>query len=330
MKIYIVLSAIVLTISCASKNKINIPIPCTNTTDCRTIFMLSGDAFCKDGFCMCPNADNGVSICLTDVHAPNKTSGPLVYKQCKHDQDCYIMHAICNTTSAQCICAKDFMPTSDKRSCVSKISSFNDTCEDKNQCLAFLANSSCECNKCVCVPSYHYVDDACWKMIPYKESCTTNQECSHIEGAACTENMTCNCAAKMVLNADGKKCLSVAKKIEDECTESVQCTATFEHSLCLDKVCKCDKDYHYEHNQSRCFPNKGIDNNCENNYECYQAEDYEKNPPIKSMICKAKQCICDDHYIREKDKCVSDDSTPVTSLPILVSVISLICSIFFS
>lgn len=70
--------------------------------------------------------------------------------------------------------------------------------------------------------------------------------------------MTCDCAAEMVLNKDGKQCLNVAKKIEDECTESAQCTAKFEHSLCLDKRCKCDDSYHYEHNPLGCFPNKGI------------------------------------------------------------------------
>lgn len=49
----------------------------------------------------------------------------------------------------------------------------------------------------------------------------------------------------------------------------------------------------------------GIDDDCANDYECYQAEDYEKDPPIKSVICKANKCTCDDYYIREADKCVS-------------------------
>nr|XP_012223140.1 PREDICTED: fibulin-2-like isoform X1 [Linepithema humile] len=331
MKIYVVLSAIMLTVSYASGDKITISIPCRNTTECRNMTIrLPNDAFCKDGYCMCPNADNGVSTCFTDMHAPNKTSGPLLYKQCTHAQDCNFEGGHCNTTSRQCACLKDYLPASNKLHCIKKIFSFDASCKDKNQCLAFSANSSCESNKCVCVPSYHYVDNACWKMAPYNESCTTDQECSHIEGAICINNTTCDCAAEMVLNEDGKKCLSAAKAIDDECTESVQCTATFEHSLCLDKMCKCDEDYHYEHNLSRCFPNKGIGDDCANNYECYQAEDYEKDPSIKSVICKANKCTCDDHYIRENDKCVSAGSMSMASLPIIMSVISLIYSIFFS
>jgi len=45
----------------------------------------------------------------------------------------------------------------------------------------------------------------------------------------------------------------------------------------------------------------GIDDDCENNYECYHTEDGE----IKSMICKANKCTCDDNYVRDKDKCVN-------------------------
>ncbi|XP_077277510.1 uncharacterized protein LOC143905794 [Temnothorax americanus] len=33
----------------------------------------------------------------------------------------------------------------------------------------------------------------------YNEPCMKNQECSHVEGAICTDNMTCGCAAETVL-----------------------------------------------------------------------------------------------------------------------------------
>lgn len=39
------------------------PIPCGNTSDCRSMLTLPRDAFCKDGYCMCPNVDNGVKFC---------------------------------------------------------------------------------------------------------------------------------------------------------------------------------------------------------------------------------------------------------------------------
>lgn len=90
----------------------------------------------------------------------------------------------------------------------------------------------------------------------YKQPCTKSQECSHIEGANCTDNRTCECEAEMVLSEDGKKCLPAVKHIQDECTESVQCM-TFQHSLCVEKMCRCQENFHFEHNMTKCFPNKG-------------------------------------------------------------------------
>jgi len=91
----------------------------------------------------------------------------------------------------------------------------------------------------------------------YGKSCTKNQECSHVDGAICNDNMTCGCAAETIPNTNGTKCLAAARKIQEECTESVQCMASFEFSICVDKVCQCEQNYHYEHEMTRCFLNKG-------------------------------------------------------------------------
>lgn len=49
-----------------------------------------------------------------------------------------------------------------------------------------------------------------------------------------------------------------------------------------------------------------LDDGCANNYECYQAEDYEENdPPIKSVMCEANRCTCVENYFRQGDKCVN-------------------------
>ncbi|XP_077258061.1 uncharacterized protein LOC143895100 isoform X1 [Temnothorax americanus] len=113
--------------------------------------------------------------------------------------------------------------------------------------------------------------------------------------------MTCGCAAETVLNMDGKKCLAAAKKIRDECTESIQCTATFEFSTCVDNMYQCEQNFHYEHELTRCFSNKAIGDE----YECYQAEDYENDPSIKSVTCNSNTCTCADNYILSENKCVS-------------------------
>ncbi|XP_018378607.1 PREDICTED: uncharacterized protein LOC108771176 isoform X1 [Trachymyrmex cornetzi] len=326
MKMCVVLVHVVLVaITLANGDKIDIPIPCRNTSDCKNM-SLPGDAFCQKGYCMCPRLDNDAEACSSinaSMHE-NKTSGSLLYRRCKHEQDCLFEGGICNYTISQCTCLKNYVPSSNLKSCVQKIESFEVSCTDKNQCLAFLANTTCENSTCVCVSGYYYIDNACWKMAGYAEPCTKNQECSHIEGNICTDNKTCGCAAETVLNTNGTKCLTAAKKIQDECTELVQCT--FEFTACVDNVCQCKEDFHYEREMTRCFPNKAIGNECVNNYECYQAEDYKNDPPIKSMMCDSNICTCADNYILNvEDKCVSKSASSsfMVSLSILVCVISL-------
>lgn len=55
-------------------------IPCGNTSDCRSMLTLSGDAYCQDGYCMCPRVDIGVQACSSinaSMHK-NKISGDAI------------------------------------------------------------------------------------------------------------------------------------------------------------------------------------------------------------------------------------------------------------
>ncbi|XP_011260672.1 prion-like-(Q/N-rich) domain-bearing protein 25 isoform X1 [Camponotus floridanus] len=325
---------IVLMIGLSSADRIDTPIPCGNTSDCRNMSILpvlsQTDAFCKDGYCMCPNVDNGFKRC--SIHTSiYEIRGPLFYRTCKHDQDCKYEGGFCNSTIRQCDCIKDYVPSKNKQRCVQKVRSIDAFCMDENQCLAFLANTTCEKNKCVCISGYYYVDNACWKMVGYRQPCRKNSECSHIEDVICTNDMKCECSSGMVLNEDGKRCLMAATKIEDECVESVQCVATFKNSLCLDKTCQCEANYHYEHNLARCSPNRVLDDDCANDYECYQPEDYEKknDSSIKSVMCKANRCTCAENYVRQENTCVSAGSSSLRTSIISVSVITLLCSALF-
>lgn len=45
-------------------------------------------------------------------------AGPLLYRRCKHDQDCKYSGGFCNTTNQQCECSKDYVPSSDKHHCI--------------------------------------------------------------------------------------------------------------------------------------------------------------------------------------------------------------------
>lgn len=90
------------------------------------------------------------------------------------------------------------------------------------------------------------------------QSCKEDQECLHVEGTSCTDNMMCACAAEMILSSNGQNCLPVVSEILEKCTESAQCTTTFQYSSCINNTCQCQEGYHYEHDMTRCFVNRGI------------------------------------------------------------------------
>lgn len=252
--------------------------------------------------------------------------GPLLYRMCHLDHECNFQGGMCNLTIRQCACTKGYVPSSNKQYCVQKIDSIEASCTDRNQCLPFLANSTCENGKCVCASGYHLIDNVCWEIIEIGESCKKNEECSHIEGVICNDNMTCGCPAETVLNENGTRCLAVAKKIQDECTEEIQCATTFTFSTCIDKVCQCDHGYHYEREMTRCFPNRAIGESCNSTYECYQAEDYENDSSTKSMMCDPQEelvCTCADNYVLIDNKCVSAGASVAVTLSIIVCAIAL-------
>lgn len=50
-----------------------------------------------------------------------------------------------------------------------------------------------------------------------------------------------------------------------------------------------------------------LDDDCANDYDCYQAEDYKKgnDPPMKSVICETNICTCAENYVRQENICVN-------------------------
>ncbi|RLU25363.1 hypothetical protein DMN91_001519 [Ooceraea biroi] len=154
------------------------------------------------------------------------------------------------------------------------------------------------------------------QKIEYGDPCMRNQDCLHIEGAVCTNDRKCRCEAETILNTNGTKCLAAAKKIRDECVDIAQCTTTFEHSACIDNMCQCEPDYHYENAMTRCFLNKALDDECANDYECYQAENYMNDSPTRPLKCEANKCTCADNYVRDNKECINSGKFIACGIPI--------------
>lgn len=66
----------------------------------------------------------------------------------------------------------------------------------------------------------------------------------------------CDCIKETVINENRQKCLPVARDILDICVEDIQCSKTFSDSLCIDGLCRCQNQYHFESEIKQCYFNK--------------------------------------------------------------------------
>lgn len=279
-------------------------IPCTNDSECISYSHALKSATCQNGYCMCKNGTETKICSSIAFRSPEVRNAARLHHPCKQATDCSFPGGTCNTTNNQCTCQTNFVVSSDKQSCLEKAMGMGMPCTDINQCAEGLPNATCKMNVCACIDGYFYTgNDHCYRKVGFKENCTKSQECAHIDGAACLESKVCGCPAETVINMDKKRCLPAAREILQECTENVQCSITFPNASCIDKKCKCNEGYHYESEMTRCFVNKGLDEDCGNHYECFQVDN--ENVTGKALQCSSNMCTCAENYYREGNQCLN-------------------------
>ncbi|XP_076625805.1 uncharacterized protein LOC143344070 [Colletes latitarsis] len=320
-----VLVVVLATFHSTMAEKIDPPFPCKTDQDCPVFSNTFKDVFCKDGFCVCKNGTENRNCSSTEIIRQsnrNAEKGSLVSHTCKINQDCKISNSFCNTTVLQCECLKNYVFSSNRKSCLEKVAGIDFPCIDDNQCIEYLANTTCQNGHCNCVTGYHLVQDVCYKTTDFKKPCTRFEECSLVEGATCTGKKICDCPAETVIDTTKNRCLPVVREISGKCTENVQCSTTFRNSVCIEQQCFCQDGYHFEPEMLRCFVDVGLDKNCANKYECYQPE--EKNVTTKAVECVENVCECAENFYREGNRCVDNGGTRFVG-----SLISLFLAIFF-
>lgn len=300
------------------------PIPCKEDHNCIEFSNSLKNAFCHNGHCVC-KTDKEIKNCSSAdiLHNRNRSAGAPIFQICKIDKDCKINNSFCNTTIMQCECQKNYILSSNKKVCLKKAEGLDFPCIENRQCLTFLPNTTCKNNQCSCISGYHYVQNACYEMIDIGKPCRQSEECIHVNGAACTNRGVCDCIKETVINEDRQKCLPVARDILDICVEDIQCTKTFSDSLCIDGLCQCQNQYHFESEIRQCYFNKKLGETCANTYECYQNEENE-NVTRKALRCMENVCVCIEDYVRQDDKCVNGGSR-FDILPILlITIVSIV------
>ncbi|CAK9812100.1 hypothetical protein ANTPLA_LOCUS7289 [Anthophora plagiata] len=298
------------------------PIPCKSNEDCVGSSQTTKVTSCRDGFCVCKSGTETKNCSRTDImHYSNKSIAGLISRGCKQNHDCLFNNSFCNTTVSQCDCKKDYILSTTKKVCLKKAEALDFPCVEDKQCFAFLSNTTCQNGQCRCRFQHHYVENACFRTIDMGKSCSRLEECAHVIGAVCTDRGVCDCAAETVINEDKTRCLPVVREILENCTENVQCTETFLHSLCIDRSCQCEDRYHFEPKINQCFMNNRLGENCGNTYECHQIED--GNVTQKALRCEWNKCICAENYEIENDRCVMNEGSrffaPLS--PILLAVV---------
>ncbi|XP_015598859.1 prion-like-(Q/N-rich) domain-bearing protein 25 isoform X2 [Cephus cinctus] len=321
---YLILAAILIIYSVAGQGYLNkdgnVTVPCIKYEDCRPVIPNSMNTTCINFECYCSKSgEESGSLCKpSDIAVvSSKQSNPLVARVCKHSKDCYLKNGFCNTSISQCECLTGFVSSSDSERCLPIAATIGSTCEDNKQCLAYLANSTCSNMECKCVPGYHYANSKCYKSVAFGESCNFNEECMSIIGAECNAGL-CTCSIDAVINPQNNNCLPLAQKINDFCSESVQCSKKFgDNSECMGEKCVCQEHYHFDNKVHRCVVNKRLGDSCEGDYECYQGETgYEE----KALQCIAKQCHCTTGFEKNEDNiCVSGATTLTLSMTLILS-----------
>ncbi|XP_015513891.2 prion-like-(Q/N-rich) domain-bearing protein 25 isoform X1 [Neodiprion lecontei] len=98
--------------------------------------------------------------------------------------------------------------------------------------------------------------------------CNLDKECSvsDINALCNTTNKQCACKSGFFASENNDKCLAGIGYGESGCVESVQCRALTSNTTCLEGVCKCRENYHFE--SKACWVNKDIGASCTATEEC--------------------------------------------------------------
>ncbi|KZC13349.1 PREDICTED: tenascin-like [Dufourea novaeangliae] len=294
----------------ATAEQIDVTIPCETSEDCVKFSVLLKDPFCRNGHCECKYGTEYRNCSNAGILRPNsRNAGSPIFHSCKLDKECTFNNSMCNTSISQCDCQKDYVMSTTRKTCLKRVNAIESPCVEDRQCTDFLANTTCQNGRCDCIPGYHYAGNACYETIALGERCSRPEECSKVQGAVCIEEkMICDCFEETVIDSTGKRCLPVAREFLNKCVEDKQCSQSFgDAAACIDGTCRCLDRHHFELEMNRCYLDTGLDEQCGNAYDCYQADD--ENRTRKAVTCTANVCVCAEDFHREDDACVVNEGT---------------------
>lgn len=172
-------------------------------------------------------------------------------------------------------------------------------CTVNNNChLATGQPAYCDKSVCTCQNGYRPNQNGteCIRIRKLDEPCATDRECV-TNNSRCSD--VCRCRVDYIQSHQKDKCLKAADKMDDLCVENEQCTMFMPRAMCdFTGHCSCISGFHHIPPNSRCYPNIGLGEWCEENAECV----------VPSAVCSEGICQCERGFIPSADNACNGDN----------------------
>ncbi|XP_057333197.1 protein crumbs-like [Microplitis mediator] len=183
----------------------------------------------------------------------------------------------------KCVCKKNYIRLNEK-TCLPFLGEY---CSTNGSCAT--ENSNCIDNRCQCKSQFIPLSsNKCITAIREK-FCHTNNDCSEIKNAECTEEKKCSCKLNHAIMNE----MACEPLLGELCTTNRDCITA--NSVCNINKCQCNR-YYVAKSKNQCEPFT-LGKPCENNMECFQ---------IPNAVCSLKKiCDCDkNHYAMDDQTCL--------------------------
>ncbi|XP_032683723.1 prion-like-(Q/N-rich) domain-bearing protein 25 [Odontomachus brunneus] len=238
-----------------------------------------------------------------------RREGKAVGNECTIDIDCTFKNAICKDF----VCVEksesketnefssDIVLTADSNESTGEQIRVGSNCTSDEDC-SELGNAVCDLTgACRCVRTY-FAPDADAKCIPeLGESCRSD-DVGSIEKSICRAGIW-SCTNGTVASRDNHECRKATTEYNGQCYEKEDCYIFGPDAECNENQCVCNATYsHYVESELFCWGNRGIDETCIQNYDCY-VEGF-----VNELLCKDNKCGCPDdtHMNKNETACIKN------------------------
>lgn len=250
---------------------------------------------------------------------PYSWNKKVIGEHCKTTDDCKTKEAFC--VNHTCQCSSEYVPSSNKKSCLFRAGKLLDDCAENVQCEVGMNATglvACISFKCICALDAYVVGLKCFKKLALGNACTHDEECS-IDFSSCIQNV-CACEDNMEPSEDDSRCI-VMKSINaahTNCTDDYSCSRFGELYRCNEGICQCKPGYHFSGIQ--CVSEKKLGDRCERPSDCLV--DFEITEKAV-RDCISNECTCIDGYTTDKVHNICKSGASLISSSLLLIFISI-------